>query len=158
MKKIKTIVICSSASFYRDLFPIQDALQSFGYRVVLPKTAHKMQKNNNFDVSSHKTWYKNPRDYHKKKALMDAHFKEIVKGDAILVVNLEKNGIKGYIGGNALMEITIAYFYRKPIFIFNDIAHDSLIKEEIYGVNPVFLKGDLNYFSKMKAKSPGGLK
>ena len=158
MKKIKTIVICSSASFYKALFPIQNTLKSFGYKVILPKTAHKMKKNNNFDVSLHKTWYKNPQDYHKKKALMDAHFKEVVKGDAILVVNLEKNGVKGYIGGNALMEITLAYFYKKPIFILNDIDENSLIKEEVYGVGSVFLKGDLNYFSKIKPKTSRSLK
>lgn len=152
MKKINTIVICSSASFYKDLFPIQDTLKSFGYKVVLPKTAYKMQKNNNFDVSSHKTWYKNPKDYHKKRALMDAHFAKIIKGDAILVANFTKNGVKGYIGGNALMEITLAYFFKKPIFILNDIDSDSSIKEEIYGVNPTFLKGDLEYFSKLKTK------
>jgi hypothetical protein len=146
MKKINTIVICSSASFYKNLFPIQEALKSFGYKVVLPKTAKKMKKNNNFDVVSHKTWYKNPKDYYKKRALMDAHFKEVVKGDAILVTNFDKNGVKGYIGGNALMEITLAYYFKKPIFILNDIAVNSPIKEEIYGVNPVFLKGNLESF------------
>ena len=158
MKKIKTIVICSSASFYKDLFPIQDTLKNFGYKVVLPATANKMKRKNNFDVDSHKTWYKNPRDYHKKRTLMDKHFQKIIKGDAVLVTNFDKNGVKGYIGGNALMEITIAYFYKKPIFILNDIAADSPIKEEVYGINPVFLRGDLNYFSKLNTKAIGGLK
>jgi len=150
MKKIKTIVICSSASFYKDLFSIQDALKSFGYKVVLPKTANAMKRKNNFDVISHKTWYKNPADYHKKRALMDAHFKKIIKGDAILITNFDKNGIKGYIGGNTLMEIAIAYFFKKPIFILNDISDESLIREEIYGVNPVFLKGNIGSLIKSK--------
>jgi hypothetical protein len=60
-----------------------------------------------------------------------------------LVTNFAKNGVEGYIGGNTLMEITLAYYFKKPIFILNNIAEDSLIKEEIYGVNPVFLKGEL---------------
>lgn len=147
MKKIKTIVICSSASFYEKLFPIEKTLRKLGYRVVIPITARRMKRKNNFDVDFHKTWYNNPKDYPKKKALMDAHFKKIIKGDAILVTNFDKKGIKGYMGGNALMEIAIAYHYRKPIFILNDIADDSPIKEEIYGVNPVFIKGNLNYFT-----------
>jgi hypothetical protein len=157
MKKIKTIVICSSASFYKDLFPIQIMLKKLGYKVILPSTAKVMKRNNNFDVAAHKTWYKNPGDYHKKRALIDKHFQKIIKGDAILVTNFAKNGVKGYIGGNTLMEITLAYFFKKPIFILNDIAADLPIKEEIFGINPVFLKGDLNYFSKLKTKS-GGLK
>jgi hypothetical protein len=157
MKKIKTIVICSSASFYKELFPIEAKLKDFGYKVVLPATAYTMKKKNNFNVALHKTWYKNAGDYRKKRALMNAHFKKIIKSDAILVTNFDKNGVKGYIGGNTLMEITIAYFYKKPIFILNDIAGDSPIKEEIYGVNPVFLKGEFNYFLK-HIKVAAGLK
>lgn len=140
--------MCSSASFYKDLFPIQATLKKLGYKVILPSTANAMKRKNNFDVDSHKTWYKNPKDYHKKRALMDAHFKKIIKGDAILVANFNKNGVKGYIGGNALMEITLAYFFNKPIFILNDITKDCSIREEIYGVNPVFLKGNLDYLDK----------
>jgi hypothetical protein len=75
---------------------------------------------------------------------MDKHFAKIQEGDAILVINNEKNGIKGYIGGNVLMEITIAYFLKKPIYILNQLDEALSIKEEIYGINPVFLKGDLN--------------
>ena len=143
MKKIRTIVICSSASFYEKLFPIKNTLQKLGYKVAIPVTAHRMKKKNNFDVSLVKVWHKNPAYYHKKRALMDGHFRKIIKGDAILVTNFDKNGIKGYVGRNTLMEITIAYFFKKPIYILNDIEKDSLIKEEIYGVNPVFLKGNL---------------
>ena len=150
MKKIKTIVICSSASFYEKIFPIQKALRKFGYKVIIPITAHRMKKSNNFNVDSYKTWHNNPNDYRKKKALMDGHFKKIIKGDAILVTNFDKKGIRGYIGGNTLMEIAIAYHYKKPIFILNNIAEDLAIKEEIYGVNPIFIKGDLGYFSKNK--------
>jgi hypothetical protein len=66
MKKIKTIVICSSASFYKELFPIEKTLKGLGYKVVLPSTAKIMKRKNNFDVSAHKTWYKNSKDYAKK--------------------------------------------------------------------------------------------
>lgn len=146
MKKIKTIVICSSASFYENLFPIEKSLKKLGYKVILPKIAYKMKRLKNFDVDSIKTWYKNPNDYHKKRALINEHFRKIIKGDAILVTNFDKKGIRGYIGGNTLMEITIAYHYKKPIFILNEIEKNSLIKEEVFGVNSVFIKGDLSFF------------
>lgn len=144
MKKIKTIVICSSASFYEKVFPIKKGLEKLGFKVAIPKVAVKMKKSKNFDTSVYKTWFKNPKDYHKKRALINHHFNKIIKGDAILVANFDKNGTKGYIGGNTLMEITIAYHYRKPIFILNDITDDSLIKEEVFGVNPIFLKGKVD--------------
>lgn len=148
MKKIKTIVICSSASFYEQLFPLKNDLTQMGYKVVLPKTAYMMKRINDFDVSKVKTWSKNPKDYNKKRLLINDHFKKITKGDAVLIINLEKNNVKGYIGGNVLMEMTIAYYFKKPIFILNDISEDLIIKEEIYAINPTFLKGNIDYFKK----------
>lgn len=115
-----------------------------GYKAVLPKTAHTMKKNKNFDVSFYKTWHKNPEDYSKKRGLMNMHFKKIKKGDAILVANFDKNGVKGYIGGNVFMEITIAYYLKKPIFILYDIEKSSSIKEEVFAVKSIFLKGNLS--------------
>lgn len=59
-------------------------------------------------------------------------------------MNNEKNGVLGYIGGNVLMEMTIAFHFKKPIFIVNDISEDLPLKEEVYGMQPVFLNGDLS--------------
>lgn len=148
MKKQKTIVVCASASVYEKLFPIKNELISLGYKVILPKVAEQMKKQNDFNVKKIKTWYKNPNDYKKKQQLIKEHFSKIIKGDAVLVVNYDKNDLKGYIGGNTLMEITIALHSKKPIFILNPIAEELIIKEEIYGVLPFFLNGDLNLISK----------
>ena len=139
--KIKTITICSSGSFYKEVLEITRQLRKLDYRVLIPSTATKMQKSGNFDIDTYKTWYKNPKDYRNKRNLMDGHFKKVIKSDAILVVNNEKHGIKGYIGGNGLMEITLAYHYKKPIFILNEISENLPFKEEILGVNPIFLNG-----------------
>ena len=118
-------------------------LRDLGYKVLIPTTALKMKKTGNFDVDKHKTWYKNPNDFKTKTKLMDAHFKKVIKGDAILVINNEKHGMKGYIGGNGLMEITLAYHYKKPIFILNEISENLQFYEETIGVNPIFLNGRL---------------
>lgn len=143
MKKIRTIVLCSSASFYEKLFPVKKELEKLGFKVAMPKTALEMKRKNNFDRSFYQTWQKNPKDYHIKRALMNGHFKKIINGDAILVANFDKKGIKGYIGGNVFMEITIAYHYKKPVFILNDVSEDSSIIEEIRAVEVKFLKGSL---------------
>lgn len=44
------------------------------------------------------------------------HYKHILESDAILCVNLEKNGIKNYIGGNVLIEMGQAYVHDKKYF------------------------------------------
>lgn len=143
MKKIKTITICSSAYFYRQAFDIKKELENLGFKVLVPLTAQKMQKSGDFNVDNHKTWFKNPVDYKIKTKLMNNHFKKVMAGDAILILNYEKRGQKGYIGGNVLMEMAIAFLNKKPIYILNPISEDSNIKEEILGLGPKFINGDL---------------
>jgi len=143
MNKRKIITICASVSHYHYLFDLQKNLRKMGYTVIIPKTAYAMKRTNNFEVSAHKTWYTNKNDYKKKTQLMKAYFKEVMRSDAILVANFEKNGLPGYIGGNVLMEMVLAFHYKKPIFVYNNISEDLGIKEEIYGMQPIFIEEDL---------------
>ncbi len=147
MKKITTITICSSGSFYERVLGVRKQLEQLGFKVLVPSTAEKMERDGDFNVDNYKTWFKNPADYKIKTKLMEQHFKKITAGDAILVLNYEKQGVPGYIGGNVLMEMTVAFLNKKPIYILNPIASDSNIKEEILGLQPKFLNGDLNKIS-----------
>ena len=72
---MKTITICSSASFYKQILQCKQDLEKLGYKVLVPKRALKMQKSGDYDVERYKTWYKNKNDYHYKTALMQGHFK-----------------------------------------------------------------------------------
>jgi len=139
----KTIVVCSSAAFYRHVNDLVQQLETQGYKVVIPKTARIMRNRNDFDVTHYKTWIDDPSKIAKKRELMDGHFDEIRAGDVILVVNDEKHGIPGYIGGNVLMEITLAYLLQKPIFVLNTIDKAHNLYEEILGVDAVQLDGDI---------------
>lgn len=153
VNKNPTITICCSASFYKEALGIEKELRKLGFKVKVPSTAKKMKKNNDFDTSHYKTWYKNKADYKKKTALMKNHINKIIKSDAILVLNLEKNGIAGYIGGNGLMEMLVAFLNKKPIFVYNQIPDNLNIAEEIYGLNSIFINQDLKVMSmRMKQK------
>jgi len=143
MNKTKIITICSSATHYRNVIEIEKELKKLGFKVKIPGVAKIMQRTDNFDVAFYKTWYKNKADYKKKTQLMNEHFKKVIDADAILVTNFEKNGLQGYIGGNALMEMTLAFHYKKPIFIYSQISEKLGIAEEIYGMNPIFINGEL---------------
>lgn len=145
MRKVKKIItLCASASFYKELLEVEQQLKNLGYQVKIPKTARKMQRLGNFAVDTHKTWYTNKADYKIKKALMDAHFKKVIASDAILVINAEKKEIKGYIGGNGLMEMVLAYHYKKPIYVWSDIDSSSSFEEEIIGLGSIFINKDLS--------------
>lgn len=144
MKSIQSIALCASASFYKEALEIENALKKLGFNVTIPYTARLMKKTGDFNVASYTTWFTNPKDYKKKALLIQKHFKKITKNDAIFVINLKKNDQEGYIGGNVLMEMGIAFYLKKPIFIYNDVPNDSPFYEEIMGMGSHFIKNDLS--------------
>lgn len=138
----KTIVLCSSGSFYKHVNQIADQLEEMGYRTVVPETAAKMKKHGDYDIAKVKRWIDNDRLFHLKQRLAMGHFNEVAKGDAVLIVNDDKPGKPAYIGPNATMEWGVAYFLGKPVFILNGVPKDSNFYEEVYGMSTV-LDGDL---------------
>ena len=64
--------------------------------------------------------------------------------DAVLVLNLDKRGIKNYIGANTLMEIGFAHVLLQKIFFYNPIPDMPYCKEELEAVRPIIINGDLS--------------
>ena len=64
--------------------------------------------------------------------------------DAVLVLNLDKHGIKNYIGGNTFLEIGFAHVLNQKIFLLNPIPDIQFYKTEIEAMRPVVLNGDLS--------------
>jgi hypothetical protein len=153
-KKIKSITLCSSVSFYKQGLEIEKRLKAMGFRVWVEHTARVMQRTGNWKVSDYKHWYRDPKRFSEKAKLMMRHFKAIEKGDAILVVNLEKKGLPGYIGGNVLMEMAIAFWLRKPIYLLNPVSKRNPVYEEIMAVGPVILNGEISTSPALRASSP----
>jgi hypothetical protein len=147
---MSVITICSSAAFYEHVIRIKQQLEAMGFEVLVPKSALKMAASGDYDVTHHKTWYDNPDDYHKKASLVGAHFDEVAKGDITLVVNDEKHGVPNYIGGNVLMEMALAFYLKKPIYLLHDMPAESPLLEEIIGVGSIPLKGDLSKLPSQK--------
>ncbi len=138
----KTLVICSSANFYEHVAAIADELWAKGITVVIPKSARAMKEKGDFTVQ--KTWYDNPADYTKKADFIRSHFDEITAGDVLLVVNDTKHGIDGYIGPNVLMEMSLAWYQQKPLYLLNPFPEDSPFQEEIKGMAPTIIHGNLD--------------
>lgn len=138
-----TIVICSSAAFYKHANDVKAELEKARRTVVVPKTAVRMAETGDYDVSHYKTWFGNADDYTLKADYMRTHFDEITAGDIVLVINDEKHGQPNYIGANVLLEMGLAWYQNKPIYILNDLPVDSPFEEEIKGFSPIVLHGDL---------------
>lgn len=154
LKNMK-ISICGSIAFYQEMKDLKIAIETSGHDVYIPLLNNEapdemgggknvyfgkyVEQNGGVDAfpTNHKIW-----DL-KGGAIRD-HFEKIESCDAILVVNPEKKGIAGYIGGNTLIEIGIAYYLKKPIYILYPISSELSYKQEIYGMKPIFLDGDIS--------------
>jgi hypothetical protein len=78
----------------------------------------------------------------RKAEAITSHFNKVAWADAILVTNYDKNGVAGYIRGNTLMEMGVAFFLKKPIYLLKQIPELSY-KEEVLGMQPILLNDDL---------------
>jgi hypothetical protein len=137
------LAICASASFYTEVIAFSYKLENLGINVILPMTAAKMKAEGRENEEVKSDWSKLPISYHGKAQLIREHFDEIAKSDAILVTNYEKHRKANYIGPNVLMEMAIAFYLKKPIYVLNGLPKDSPLIDEILGLEPIFLNGDI---------------
>ena len=78
-----------------------------------------------------------------KGKAINAHFRKIDDSECVLVTNYEKKGIPNYIGGNTFLEMGYAYGTKKPVYILNELPATSVFKEEMLGMQPIVLHGDI---------------
>lgn len=62
---------------------------------------------------------------------------------AILVMNIDKHGVKNYIGGNTFLEMGFAHVLDQKIFLLNPIPQMPYYQTEIVAMKPVVINGDL---------------
>ena len=59
-------------------------------------------------------------------------------------MNLDKHGVKNYIGGNTFLEMGFAHVLNQKIFLLNPIPDMPYYKTEITAMKPVIIDCDLN--------------
>lgn len=136
----KTIAVCASASTYPQVITASYEIEKLGINLILPKTAARMKEEGRENLEINRNWSVSA---HEKALLIREHFQVIEKSDAILVMNYEKHGKQNYIGPNVLMEMSTAFYLNKPIYILNGEPEDSPLIDEILGLEPIFLHGNL---------------
>lgn len=142
------ITICGSIAFTDEALSIKERLEKSGHEVrIWPLEL----KDGNGQLIPATEYYKIRRVaaddekwvWDRKEEAMKRHFDKVVWSDAILVLNYDKNNIAGYVGANTLMEMGLALHLDKKIYLLNSIPEISY-KEEILGMKPAVINGDLN--------------
>jgi hypothetical protein len=64
--------------------------------------------------------------------------------DAVLVLNIDKNRVENYIGGNTFLEMGFAHVLNQKIFLYNPIPENPYYKTEIIAMKPIIINQDLS--------------
>jgi len=133
---MKIFIMCSKY-FYKRIEEVARILKLNGHEISYP---------NSYDDPFIEERLKktNSEEHIKWKAVMIAKNKiNIELQDAVLVLNFEKKGVSNYIGGATFLEIYKAWELRKKLFFYNPLPNCSFT-DELIGINPVILNGDLS--------------
>ena len=134
------IMICGSMAFSKDMIKTQKALTKMGHAVGVPVgIAPHLKDEDLVDNLSGNIGFLMEND------VMRRDFKQVARSDAIVVLNYKRNNTDGYIGVSVLMEMGIAYFLKKKIFLLNPVPHYNDVRwaHEVTIMQPVVLHGDL---------------
>ena len=143
------IVICGSIDFTPKIKKAADILSKQGHDVDIPFTSQRIingkltledflsEKDKNGDGAFRESAFRKIKD-----DVIKRYYNKINEADAILVLNLEKNNIANYIGGNTFLEMGFAHVLNKTIYLYNNIP-DISYTDELNAMQPVILDGDL---------------
>jgi hypothetical protein len=128
---MKNIVLCGSMKVKDKIIERAKELEEMGYNVLLPIEC--MQGLDKLIASR-------------------AHLDRVIdpNNEIILVINETKNGIENYVGANSFAEIAFAFYYKKRVYLLNDIYEPY--KDELVGWGVTPLKGDLSKIEETYSK------
>lgn len=121
------IAVCGSIEFAGDMASVARDLEQRGYEADYPAAIDEGIDDNDPVV---------------RRELMRDYFERINRSDAVLLYNVAKHGIAGYVGGNTLLEAGHAFASGLEVFMFNDLP-DMPYRPEIAGMNPIVINGDV---------------
>lgn len=132
------IIICGSISAASEIIDTKQKLETLGHIVEIPEGVKKEYLRGRTEVAvSEKANDKIKFD------LIRGYFNKIKNNNAVLIVNPEKKGIKGYIGGNTLIEMAFAHVLNKKLFCLYPLPELSYASEML-AMQPIVLDGNLD--------------
>ena len=131
------ITICGSLAFANEMLKLEKELKKLWHEVIIPADT------NSFLDWQINDWWINPELARK---WMLNHYNNIKESDSILVCNLDKKGVKWYIGWATLIEMWVACHRNKKIFLLNDIPSENEIRyvQEIKLMQPIIINNQLD--------------
>jgi len=132
------IAIHASLDFKNEMLIAKECLETkVGYQVILPDLQRYQHIRDDLG---------NEEEFNEiKTRLTRQNIANVEQSDCLLILNYDHRGYKNYIGGNSFLEMVIAFYLRKPIFLLNNIPEDMPYTEEIKALEPTIV-GSLDGF------------
>jgi hypothetical protein len=134
------IAIIGSMQFAEDMVKIKKQLDELGHTAEVPLGIESHVKDKEFvdNLDDNLEWCIT-------HDIMRRNFKQVAESDAVLVLNYKRNGIEGYIGISALMEMGVAHYLKKKIFLFQHTPDykNARWAHEVAIMQPTIVHGDL---------------
>ena len=136
------ITVCGSIKFAKEMVEIYRQLEKIGHQPLMGEGMFELAEGTSKQLVDKQNGMENS-DIKRKYDVIKWWHNCIKSGDAILVCNFDKNGVKNYIGGNVLMEMGFAHVNDKKIFLLNPLPEESPYIDEIKAMVNIVLNGDL---------------
>lgn len=129
--------VAGSMQFTEQMIEVCDELEKLGHTAFMSKF-----KDNYVGKTDEEKEVQKMKDKYQNDAIRE-FWEPMQDADALVVVNLDKHGIKNYIGGNAFLEMGFAHVLNQKIFLMNPIPDMPYYGTEIIAMEPIVLHGDL---------------
>ena len=133
------IMLAGSFCFAKEIIKVKKQLEGLGHAVLTTE---------DLELYADAPDIKNSFDEELKQCLkhdsMRSGFKQVAGADAVLVCNYNKNNIQGYLGTSTLMELALAYYFNKKIYLLYDYDKSQNYCLEMAIINPIILNNDLS--------------
>ena len=136
------IIVCGSISAADEILSVKQKLEEAGHIVEVPEGVKNAQLRQRTDV----TMEEKAQDKIEHN-LIRGYFEKMKEYDAVLVVNPDKRGVRGYIGPNTLIEMAFGHVLNKTLYCLNPLPEMSYTSE-LLAMQPTILKGDLSLLVK----------
>ncbi len=131
------IGVAGSMQFIEQMAEAAEKLRELGHETFISKFKDEYVGKSDDEKESQKLHDKMEND------AIREFWQPMQDADALLVVNLDKHGIKNYIGGNSFLEMGFAHVLKQKIFLMNSIPEMPYYGTEIVAMRPIVINGDL---------------
>ena len=134
------VALHSSLDFKKDIISVKEYLESHNIDVILPDL--RGYKRIRDELGDDKTFSKI------KTHLTRQIMLNVERCDCLLILNYNHRGYQNYVGGTSFVEMVVAFYLGKPIFLLHEIPKKMVYTEEIKALEPIVV-GSLDRFVEM---------